>query len=105
MARSSSSENPMKPIGSVGEATPPEAMTLIWLAPALISSRTARLQASTPSTTRPNRPRRRQQPQGGSFSSQRPRKSAWPPVWLRACPDTNRRGPCTIPVSTATDSA
>jgi len=94
----------VKPIGSVGEATPPDAMTLIWLAPALISSRTARRQASTPSTTRPSRPSRRQQPQAGSFSSQHPRKSACPPVWLSACPETKSRGPG-MPVSTATESA
>mgnify|MGYP006205889111 CR=1 FL=1 len=38
------------------DATPPEAITLICVAPFKISSRTARRQASTPSTTRPMLP-------------------------------------------------
>ncbi|KAG1161669.1 hypothetical protein G6F35_019108 [Rhizopus arrhizus] len=68
MAISSASENPRFWIGSLGEATPPAAMTLICVAPFRISSRTASRQLSTPSTTRPMLPILTEQGQGSSSS-------------------------------------
>ena len=54
MARISSSRYWFIQIGSVGEATPPEPMILMWCAPWRSSSRTARTHASTPSAMTAN---------------------------------------------------
>jgi hypothetical protein len=55
-ARNSGTEYWVVSSSSVGEAAPPEAMTLIWSAPRRSSSRTARRTWSTPSATLPSMP-------------------------------------------------
>ena len=100
MARISSSLYCVLPIGSVGDATPPEAMILIWVAPFCSSSRAARRTASTPSATRAMAPARKAQEQGSS-TSERGRKSPWPPVCDSALPEGKMRGPGTRPMAMA----
>ena len=90
-------------MGSVGEATPPEAMILICVAPFCSSSRTARRSASTPSTTRAMAPTLKVQAQGSS-TSLRGRRSPWPPVCDSARPEGKMRGPSITPVRTASAS-
>ena len=87
-------------MGSLGDATPPDAMILIWLAPFMISSRTAKRTLSTPSTTRAKAPTRLEQPQG-SITSLRGRPSPCPPVCDSARPDAKMRGPSTMSVRVA----
>jgi hypothetical protein len=71
-------------------------MTLMNSAPALISSRAALRQASTPSTSRPSMPSLRSK-KLVSRVSKRPRKSEWPLVCDRALQQMTRRGAAISP--------
>jgi len=94
-ATSSSIEYWTESIRSVGDATPPDAITLMWWAPLRSSSRAAARTASTPSASRQS------MLCATGLSSPGPRPSPCPPVWLSARPPKYSRGPLIRPSACA----
>ena len=87
-------------MGSLGDATPPLAITLMAEDPPRSCSRAARRTASGPSTSTAMPVSTSSQAQVAA-GAERPRVSPWPPVWLKARPTRSSSGPATTPCSTA----